>query len=143
MAKRKETSTNTINRENLIDFCGMVYAIDILGGRWKLLILYKLEGRALRFSELKKHLPNITDRMLTLHLQDLEQHGLIVRTAYAEVPPRVEYHLSESARQLAPIWKQLEQWGITHRGMVEKDIKTSEAGTPASANYCNNTGKLG
>src|SRR5581483_10073500 len=105
MAKRKPTSTNTMNRETLVGFCGMIYAIDILGGRWKLLILYKLEGKTLRFSDLKKGLSNITDRMLTLHLQELEKHGLVVRTVYAEVPPRVEYQLSESARQLAPIWK--------------------------------------
>lgn len=120
MGKRKPTSTNSLNREKLIDFCGMVYAIDILGGRWKLLILYKLEGRTLRFGELKKHLPNITDRMLTLHLQELEKNGLVGRTVHAEVPPRVEYHLSPSARQLAPIWKQLEGWGQTHREVMEK-----------------------
>jgi DNA-binding HxlR family transcriptional regulator len=121
MAKRKESSTNTINRDHLVNFCGMVYAVDILGGRWKLLILYKLEGKTLRFSELKKRLPNITDRMLTLHLQELEKNGLVVRTVYAAVPPRVEYQLSESARQLAPIWKQLEQWGLSHKAAMEKD----------------------
>jgi DNA-binding HxlR family transcriptional regulator len=128
MGKRKTTSTNAMNREHLIDFCGMVYAIDLLGGRWKLLILYKLEKRTMRFSELKKHLPNITDRMLTLHLQALEKDGLVMRKVYAEVPPRVEYELSESARQLAPIWKQLENWGIAHKN----GIQTATAGLPAS-----------
>lgn len=121
MGKRKENSTNTINRERLIGFCGMVYAIDILGGRWKLLILYKLEGKTLRFSDLRKRLPNVTDRMLTLHLQELEKDGLIVRTVYAEVPPRVEYHLSESAQQLIPVWKQLEQWGVSHKAVMDKE----------------------
>ena len=125
MGKRKPTSTNTMNRERLIEFCGMVYATDILGGRWKLLILYKLEGRTLRFGELKKRLPNITDRMLTLHLQELERDGLVVRAAYAEVPPRVEYQLSESAGQLAPIWKSLEQWGHAHRAVMDKETKPS------------------
>jgi DNA-binding HxlR family transcriptional regulator len=127
MGKRKPTSTNTINREALIDFCGMVYAVDILGGRWKLLILYKLEGRTLRFSELKKHLPNVSDRMLTLHLQELEKSGLVIRTVHAEVPARVEYHLSDSARQLAPVWKQLEHWGQTHREIMESEGKLSLA----------------
>ncbi|SHH91371.1 transcriptional regulator, HxlR family [Chryseolinea serpens] len=127
MGKRKPTSTNTINRETLIDFCGMVYAVDILGGRWKLLILYKLEGRTLRFSELKKRLPNVSDRMLTLHLQELEKSGLVIRTVHAEVPARVEYHLSESARQLAPVWKQLEQWGLAHRDVMEKAGELSVA----------------
>ena len=127
MGKRKSTSTNTINRETLIEFCGMVYAVDILGGRWKLLILYKLEGRTLRFSELKKRLPNVSDRMLTLHLQELEKSGLVIRTVHAEVPARVEYHLSESAQQLAPIWKQLERWGHAHRDVMEKEAKLSLA----------------
>ncbi|MDF2189160.1 helix-turn-helix domain-containing protein [Paraflavitalea sp. CAU 1676] len=120
MAKRKITSTNSINRDNLIDFCGMVYAVDLLGGRWKLLILYKLEQRILRFSELKKKLPGISDRMLTLHLQELEQHGLLIRTVYAEVPPRVDYQLTDSARLLIPIWQQLEQWGLQHRSVMEQ-----------------------
>lgn len=119
MAKRKENSTNSINRENLIDYCGMVYAADLIGGRWKLLILYKLERETMRFSELKKHLPNITDRMLTLHLKELERDGLVIRTVFAEVPPRVEYHLSESALKLATIWKQLENWGNDHRNIME------------------------
>jgi len=98
----------------------MVYAVDLLGGRWKLLILYKLEQRILRFSELKKKLPGISDRMLTLHLQELEQHGLLIRTVYAEVPPRVDYQLTDSARLLIPIWQQLEQWGLQHRSVMEQ-----------------------
>lgn len=121
MPKRKETSTNSLNREHLIGFCGAVYAIDLIGGRWKLLILYKLENKTLRFSELKKRLPNISDRMLTLHLQELERDGLIERTVFPEVPPRVEYHLSPSALQLAPIWKQLETWGLDHQKQLEKN----------------------
>ncbi|MCF6404910.1 helix-turn-helix transcriptional regulator [Chitinophaga filiformis] len=120
MGKRKPTSTNAHNLKNLVDFCGAVYAIDVLGGRWKLVILYKLEKRTMRFSELKEHIPDISDRMLTLHLQELEKSGLIIRTVYAEVPPRVEYTLSESARKLAPIWQQLEEWGLQHRAVMEE-----------------------
>lgn len=120
MGKRKTTSTNSINLKNLVDFCGAVYAIDVIGGRWKLVILYKLAKRTLRFTELKEHIPDISDRMLTLHLQELEKSGLVIRTAYAEIPPRVEYTLSESARKLAPIWLQLEEWGLQHRGLMEK-----------------------
>jgi len=119
MGKRKPTSTNAQNLRNLVDFCGAVYAIDVLGGRWKLVILYKLEKRTMRFSELKEHIPDISDRMLTLHLQELEKSGLVVRKVYAEVPPRVEYTLSESARKLAPIWQQLEDWGLQHRAVME------------------------
>ena len=124
MGKRKPTSTNAQNLKNLVDFCGAVYAIDVLGGRWKLVILYKLEKRTLRFNELKDHIPGISDRMLTLHLQELEKSGLVIRKVYAEIPPKVEYTLSESARKLAPIWQQLEEWGAQHRAVME------EAATP-------------
>ncbi|MCL4641048.1 MULTISPECIES: winged helix-turn-helix transcriptional regulator [Olivibacter] len=120
MSKRKPTSTNSINREKLIDFCGMMYAVDMLGGRWKLIILYKLEKKTLRFSELKKIIPGITDRMLTLHLQELERDGLVERTVYAEVPPRVDYRLTASAQALIPIWQQLEQWGVAHKQCREE-----------------------
>jgi DNA-binding HxlR family transcriptional regulator len=115
MAKRKLTSTNSINKETLANFCGMIYAVEMIGGRWKLIILYKLEKRTMRFSELKKIVPGITDRMLTLHLRELEKDGLIKRTAYAEVPPRVEYSLSESGMALIPIWQELEHWGLAHK----------------------------
>lgn len=125
MATRKLTSTNALNRDVLNNICGMTYAIDILGGRWKLLILYKLEGRSLRFKDLKSKIPGITDRMLTLHLQQLEKDGVIIRSVYAEVPPRVEYHLSESALQLIPIWKQLEKWGDAHKVTMDKDSAKS------------------
>jgi DNA-binding HxlR family transcriptional regulator len=115
MSKRKETSTNTINLEQITDVCGMAYAIEILAGRWKLKILYKLEKSTLRFGELKKLIPNITDRMLTLHLQELERDGLINRTVYPEVPLRVEYSLTDNAVLLTPIWDQLNVWGHMHR----------------------------
>ena len=124
MGKRKTTSSNAMNLEKLVGFCSVVYSMDILGGRWKLVILYKLEKRTLRFGEIKEHIPQISDRMLTLHLQEMEKDGLIIRTAYAEIPPRVEYALSESARKLAPIWRQLEDWGVQHRAGVEHEVET-------------------
>ena len=115
MTKIKASSTNQHNRQTLNDFCGVVYAIDILGGRWKLLILYKLEKKTMRFLELKKKLPEISDRMLTLHLRELERDGMVRREVFAEVPPRVEYSLTESAMELIPVWQQLEKWGLRHR----------------------------
>ncbi|MGF7042108.1 winged helix-turn-helix transcriptional regulator [Mucilaginibacter lappiensis] len=122
MSKIKPTSTNNRNRNELIDFCGMNYALNMLAGRWKLLILYKLENKKLRYGDVKKLMPNITDRMLTLHLQEMERDGLIIRTVYPEVPLKVEYELTESAVALAPVWKQLEHWGIAHRKMVESQL---------------------
>jgi DNA-binding HxlR family transcriptional regulator len=112
---RKENSTNNQNRQQLQNFCGMVYAHDLVNGRWKMLILYKLEKKPLRYSELKKLLPNITERMLTLQLKVLEKDGLIARSVYPEVPVRVEYTLTDSAKELSPVWHAMEKWGESHK----------------------------
>ncbi len=76
----------------------------------------------MRFTEIKKHIPNITDRMLTLHLKEMEQNGLIERTIFAEVPPRVEYKLTQSAINLIPVWERLEEWGDEHRKKQNKKV---------------------
>jgi DNA-binding HxlR family transcriptional regulator len=115
MTQRKKTSTNSINRQFLNDFCGVNYTIGLIEGRWKMNILYKLEGKALRFTELKKLIPNITDRMLTRQLKELEQNGLIERNVFATVPVKVVYQLTEICQSLSPIWKRLEQWGLEHK----------------------------
>ena len=90
-----------------------------------MIILYKLEKGARRFTEIKKLIPNITDRMLTLHLKELEKGGLIERTVFASVPPKVIYTLSESGRALSPIWKNLERWGLEHKLRMESGKNTS------------------
>lgn len=119
MVTRKTTSTNSRNRAVLADACGMTYALNLVGGRWKLAILYKLGKRTLRFGELKKTLHPITDRMLTLQLRELEHDGLVERVVFAEVPPRVEYTLTASAQALSPVWQGLEAWGDAHRQTIE------------------------
>ncbi|QGK73590.1 helix-turn-helix domain-containing protein [Flavobacterium sp. SLB02] len=120
MAKRKESSTNTENR-NYITTCDLTYAVCLVGGRWKLLILCKLEKGKLRFGELRNQICNITERMLTLQLRELERDGMVKRTVYAEVPPRVEYELTEISQKLVPIWAQLSHWGSEHKaGMLSK-----------------------
>ena len=123
MAARKPSSTNSRNREVLSGFCGITYALNLVGGRWKLLLLHKLAPHTLRFSELKKTLPHITDRMLTLQLRELEQDGLIGRTVFAEVPPRVEYALTDRGQALAPTWQNLESWGNAHRQAAAADVE--------------------
>ena len=128
MAARKPTSTNSRNREALGEYCGMNYALNLVGGRWKLLILYKLEKQTRRFSELKQTLPHITDRMLTLQLRELEHDGLVIRTVFAEVPPRVEYALTASGHALSPTWKSLEAWGDAQRPPAAVPVGDSAGG---------------
>lgn len=116
MTSRKAFSTFSLNEKQFIE-CDLTYAVKMIGGRWKLLILDKLKLKKMRFGELKKEFPNITERMLTLQLRTLEEDGLVKRTIYAEVPPRVEYELTESALTLGPILEQLSLWGNRQRNL--------------------------
>jgi len=120
MAKRKENSTNSLN-EKLIMECDLMYAVCKIGGRWKLMILCKLEDGTLRFSELRKRISGITERMLALQLRELEKDALVKRTVHAEVPPRVDYELTDIARELVPVWRQLETWAVRHKETIDQD----------------------
>lgn len=118
MSKIKETSTNFANKQALADECAEVYAINIIGGQWAWVICSWLMNGKLRFGELKKLLPNITERMLTLQLRKLEANKIVTRTVYAEVPPRVEYELTTIGYDLKPIIMHLEKWGERHKRLV-------------------------
>ena len=117
MGKRKENSTNMLNEKSIME-CDLTYAVCKVGGRWKLLILCKLEEGKLRFSEIRKLIPKITERMLTLQLRELEKDGLVKRTVYAEVPPKVDYELTPIAVELIPIWSKLSDWGAKHKTLI-------------------------
>jgi DNA-binding HxlR family transcriptional regulator len=121
MTKIKENSTNSINRKFLTD-CDLTYAVQLMGGRWKLLILMRLNSGTQRYGELKKKIANITERMLTLQLRELEADGLIARQVFAEVPPRVEYTLTDIGRELVPICDALHTWGTRHRYQVVGEV---------------------
>ena len=117
MSKIKESSTNFANRQALADECPEAYATNVIGGQWALVICSWLMNGKLRFGELRKRLPNITERMLTLQLRKLEENMIVKRTVYAEVPPRVEYELTAIGYELKPIIKQLEKWGEKHKSI--------------------------
>ncbi|MDB5283025.1 MAG: transcriptional regulator, HxlR family [Bacteroidota bacterium] len=121
MAKIKENSTNSFNRKFLTD-CDLTYALQLMGGRWKLLILMRLTSGTQRFGELKKKITNITERMLTLQLREMEADGLITRQVFAEVPPRVEYTLTEIGKELISICDALHTWGARHRFQVAGEV---------------------
>jgi DNA-binding HxlR family transcriptional regulator len=115
MSKIKENSTNFENKQTLVAECTEVYAANLIGGQWTLAICCYLIGGKLRFGQLRKRLPNITERMLTLQLRKLEENKLVKRTVFAEVPPRVEYELTAIGQELAPVIKQLAEWGEKHQ----------------------------
>lgn len=120
MSKIKETSTNFANKQALANECSEVYASNILGGQWAIAICSLLINGKLRFCELKKFLPNITERMLTLQLRKLEDNKVISRSVYAEVPLRVEYELTSIGYELAPIIQMLESWGDKHKQWIKE-----------------------
>ena len=91
--------------------CPMEATLDLIGGKWKSVILFRLNEGTKRFSELGRLLPRITPRMLTQQLRDLERDGLVKRRVYAEVPPRVEYSLTDMGRTLQPVLDALKAWG--------------------------------
>lgn len=92
-------------------YCPVGAAIDEIGGKWKPLILWALKDGKLRFSELSRILLTITQRMLTKQLRELEKDNLINRKVYAEVPPKVEYSLTEKGESVIPILEALCEWG--------------------------------
>lgn len=93
--------------------------LDVLGGKWKLLILWHLHARTMRFNELKRAIGGVTQHMLTVQLRELEADGLINRRTYAEVPPRVEYALTPYAASLEPVWRAMADWGAAHLARTE------------------------
>lgn len=97
--------------QDLDGICPTETALDLIGGKWKGMILFYLLPGTKRFNELMRHIPGITQRMLTKQLRDLEQHGIIHREVYAQVPPKVEYSLTGRGEALRPILKALEIWG--------------------------------
>lgn len=92
--------------------CSVEAALDLIGGKWKGVILYHLlTNGVLRFSALRRLHPNVTPRMLTNQLRELEGAGLIARKVYPEVPPKVEYRLTDYGQTLAPVIHALKEWG--------------------------------
>jgi DNA-binding HxlR family transcriptional regulator len=91
--------------------------LDVIGGKWKPLVIYQLKDGTLRFSQIMvKVQPRITQRMLTKELRELEQDGLVTRKVYPQVPPKVEYSLTKKAESLIPILDQLCDWGSENMG---------------------------
>lgn len=95
--------------------CPVEVTLDLIDGKWKGVILYHLQQGRLRFGELRKRMPGITQRMLTKQLRALEEDALVTRTVFAEVPPRVEYELSELGLKLRPVIDALKKWGDEHK----------------------------
>ncbi len=95
--------------------CPVATTVQLIGSKWKLLIMRNLLSRPWRFNELKKDLEGISQKVLTDSLRALEEDGIVIRTVYPEVPPRVEYSLSELGESMRPILKAMEEWGLAYQ----------------------------
>ncbi|KAF2418889.1 transcriptional regulator [Microbacterium sp. B35-30] len=101
--------------------------LDRIGDKWSLLVVSTLRRERLRFTELQRHIPGISQRMLTLTLRQLERDGLITRTVHAEVPPRVEYELTELGGTLIQLAMALADWAIENQPRVEESRAAYDA----------------
>ncbi|WP_067618648.1 winged helix-turn-helix transcriptional regulator [Alicyclobacillus acidiphilus] len=104
-----------MDRSTSADECLVSSTLDIISGKWKMVILFHLMSEPnLRFTELMRRIPGITQRVLTKQLRELEQDDIIARTIYPEIPPRVEYAMTEYGQTLRPILEMMHHWGANH-----------------------------
>jgi DNA-binding HxlR family transcriptional regulator len=111
------TGTGHLSR----DACPVTATLDAIGGKWKPLIVHYLLQGTCRFGELRRHIPTVTQQMLTLQLRELERDGLVHREVYAEVPPKVEYSLTPLGASLEPVVTQMTAWGRDYLARVVPD----------------------
>jgi DNA-binding HxlR family transcriptional regulator len=116
----------------MIDFRGKVYrcpvelTIDLLGGKWKAVLLWELSVKMLRFNELTRLFPNATRKMLTQQLKEMERDGIINRKEYYQMPPKVEYSLTDFGRTFMPVLFSMNQWGEDYIIRMQKQGNKSE-----------------
>lgn len=107
------------NRLSTVYGCSVEATLDVIGGKWKGVILFHLLEKTCRFNELRRLVPSVTQRVLTLQLRELEEDGVIHRKIYAEIPPRVEYSLTDFGRTLEPIILLMRDWGNEYQRNIQ------------------------
>ncbi|HNX97064.1 MAG TPA: helix-turn-helix domain-containing protein [Candidatus Aminicenantes bacterium] len=94
--------------------CPLTYTLSKFDGKWKPLVLWVVKEGPKRFGELRKEVPDASLKMLTKHLKELETDGMLIRTVYPEIPPRVEYRLTDLGRSFVPVLESMLAWGLAH-----------------------------
>ncbi|MGI6546193.1 MAG: winged helix-turn-helix transcriptional regulator [Fastidiosipilaceae bacterium] len=108
-----------MKKKDELPTCPVATTVQLIGSKWKLLIIRNLLARPWRFNELRRSLDGISQKVLTDSLRSMEADGLITRTVFPEVPPRVEYALSDLGESMRPIISALEEWGIDYKSNYE------------------------
>ena len=107
-----------LTKEEMPD-CPVATTVQLIGSKWKLLIMRNLLVRPWRFNELRRDLEGVSQKVLTDSLRSMEEDGIVTRTVYPEVPPRVEYALSQMGESMRPIIKAMEDWGIAYKKSMQ------------------------
>ena len=111
--------------------CGSVLTKEVLHGKWKSTLLSCIDQGIRRPSAMQRTIPSATRRVLNVQLAELEQHGLVSKTIFPELPPRVEYHLTSLGQSLLPVIEVMEEWGNAHRTELEQALATSLEAMPS------------
>lgn len=101
-------------KDNLFGSCPYYTAQKVLQGKWSMLIIHHLENGPIRFNELLRMMPDMTHTTLSKQLKQLENYKLIIRKEYPQVPPKVEYYLSDLGYSFLPVWKSMKEWGVQY-----------------------------
>ena len=112
MTQVKESSTRNFNKEIATLACPVSYVMNKIGGHWKPIILYQLMNGPKRYSELKRAIPSVTEKVLIQHLKQLQADNLVIRKAEPVVPPFVTYYLSEAGNELTPVMNAMAEWAF-------------------------------
>lgn len=118
MENHTQFNNSTLTLEEIrekIESCPINFTMGIIGGKWKPIILHRIRIGVNRFGMLQRSIPLISKQMLTSQLRELEMDGLLDRKIYAEVPPRVEYFISEKGQSIFPLLEAIEKWGVEYR----------------------------
>ena len=102
-------------------YCPVELTLSAIGGKWKVLLLWKMHARTMRYGEFRKALPEITHKMLSQSLKEMERDGLVIRKVYNVVPPMVEYSLSEEGLRMMPVLDSMMRWGIQYGALIDTD----------------------
>ncbi|TDO25304.1 winged helix-turn-helix transcriptional regulator [Sediminibacterium goheungense] len=108
---RKQNSTNALNEQQLTFNCPIASTLKMVGGRWKLIIIWNLREKSFRYKELQRSIPNITEKMLTQQLSSLVEDGWVQKKDYGEIPPRTEYSLTPLGKSFIAVLEHIYDWG--------------------------------
>ena len=110
--------------------CGILLTKEVLNGKWKTYLLYSIALGVQRPSALQRNIPEASRRVLNVQLNELEQHGLVGKTIYPQLPPKVEYYLTDFGRSLMPVIEAMTQWGNDHRAQLEQVLAPEPSQLP-------------